>query len=153
MIDPNIAGRHLDRVRFPIDRSKLAELARAFHEVNPAWHGPDAARAAGFEQVPTPPTVTVLADHWRTEGALAHAHAIEADVRRLLHGEAAWQYLAPVQDGDELTAQARVVEVRERKGARGGVMTLVTIETEYVNQHGALAVLRRDTLIETGIPA
>lgn len=153
MIDPSIVGRDLNRVRFPIDRSKLAELARAFHEVNPAWHGPDAARAAGFDHVPTPPTVTVLADHWRTEGALEHARAIGADVRRLLHGEAAWQYFAPVQDGDELTAQARVVDVKAREGARGGAMTLVTIETEFVNQHGALAARRRDTLIETGAPA
>lgn len=153
MIDPSIAGSDLDCVRFPIDRGKLAELARAFHEINPAWHGQDAARAAGFDRVPTPPTVTVLADHWRSAGALEHALALGADLRRLLHGEASWEYLAPVQDGDELTAQSRVLEVEARRGARGGAMTLVRIETAFTNQNGVLAVLRRDTLIETGDPA
>lgn len=153
MIDPDIRGTQLDEVRFPVERSKLAELARAFHETDPAWHDPAAARTAGFDDLPVPPTVTVLADHWREHGALGLALAIGADVQRLLHGEAAWEYLEPIAPGDELTARSRVADVTTRAGKRGGAMTLVSIETEFTNQHGILAVRRRDTLIETGAPA
>jgi hypothetical protein len=32
-------------------------------------------------------------------------------------------------------------------------MTLITIETAFTNQDGAVAVIRRDTLIETAPPA
>src|SRR5437870_10123721 len=88
MIDSTITGTDLDTVRFPIERSKLAELARAFHDEDPVWHDVEAATAAGFEAVPVPPTVTVLADHWRRGGALGPALALGADLRRLLHGEA-----------------------------------------------------------------
>jgi hypothetical protein len=138
MIDPQMAGRELGTVTFPVERSKLMELARAFHDDDPLWH--DTA----------PPTVTVLADHWREHGALSAAIALGADLERLLHGEAAWEYLVPVRPGDTLTATSRVGEITTREGKRGGAMTLVAIETDFVNQHGELAVRRRDTLIERG---
>lgn len=73
MIDPGIKGKELSTVEFPLDRSKLAELARALHDDDPVWHDATAAAAAGFDGVPVPPTATVLADHWRPKGALEHA--------------------------------------------------------------------------------
>ena len=149
MIDPAIAGRELGSFRVPIDRSKLAELARAHHDDDPVWYDEAAAADAGFDTIPVPPTVTVLADHWRPGGALGPALAIGADVERLLHGEASWEYLEPITVGDELTATARVTDVAEREGKRGGTMTLVTIQTDFANQHGQLVARRRDTLIET----
>jgi acyl dehydratase len=91
----------------------------------------------------------VLAAHWRREGALTGAQALGLDVARLLHGEASWEYLVPVRAGDELAGTARVVDVTTREGRRGGTMTLITIETAFTNQDGAVAVIRRDTLIET----
>lgn len=150
MIDDSIVGREFGETRFPIDRSKLAELARAYHDDSPVWHDADAAAAAGFDSVPMPPTVTVLADHWREGGALGPALAIGADLERVLHGEASWEYLAPVRIGDELTARARVVDVTTRQGKRGGAMTLVTLETEFTNASGELVVRRSDTIVETG---
>lgn len=150
MIDDSIKGRTLGSVSFPVDRSKLMELGRSFFDPDPLWHDSDAASAAGFDHVPTPPTVTTLLDHWRAGGALETAAAIGADLARVLHGEAAWEYLAPVRAGDTLTSSATITDVTRREGKRGGTMTLVTIQTEFTNQDGELAVRRRDTLIETG---
>ncbi|HMJ36697.1 MAG TPA: MaoC family dehydratase N-terminal domain-containing protein [Baekduia sp.] len=150
MIDRNAVGQDLGSVRFPIERGKLAELARAFHEPDGLWHDPDAATQAGLGDVPVPPTVTVLADHWREHGALEHAIALAADLDRLLHGEASWEYLAPVRLGDELTARSHVTDLTTREGRRGGAMTLVSIETTFHNQRDELVVRRQDTLIETG---
>jgi acyl dehydratase len=149
MIDPALAGRSLDRVRFPLDRSKLAELARALHDPDPVWHDLEAATAVGFARVPLPPTATVLADHWRDGGALAPALALGADLGRLLHGEAEWEFVAPICVGDELVADARVADIEQREGRRGGTMTLATLETEFRNGAGEVVVRRRDTLIET----
>lgn len=148
MIDVNIAGRELGEVTFPVERSKLAELARAFGDHDPVWHEPGAARAAGFADVPTPPTVTVLTEHWREGGVLAMVAAIGADPSRVLHGEATWEYHVPVRLGDILTARQTVRDVASREGKRGGTMTMVTIDTTFTNQRGELAVVRTDTLIE-----
>jgi len=151
MVDPSITGREIATITFPVDRSKLAELARAFGDGDPAWHDPDAAAAAGFDAVPTPPTVTVLADHWRSGGVAGLVEAIGADLARVLHGEAEWEYRKPVRMGDILTSRQRVSNVTQRQGRRGGTMTLIAIETEFTNQRGELAVRRTDTLIEREI--
>jgi acyl dehydratase len=153
MIDPDIIGRQLPPVTFPVDRSKLKELSRAFLDDDPVWHEPGAARAAGFDGPPLPPTATVLVDHWRDGGALALAEAIGADLARVLHGQATWEYLAPVRLGDELTAKTTVTDVTTREGRRGGSMTLVTIATDFSNHDGVLVVRRTDVLIETGAKA
>ena len=148
MIDPGILGREIGEISFPVDRSKVAELARALGDDDPVWHDPQAARAAGFDGVPTLPTVTVLVDHWRRGGVEALVDAIGADLSRVLHGEAEWHYLAPVRMGDTLTARQVVSGVTKRQGKRGGTMTLVKVDTEFTNQRGELAVRRTDTLIE-----
>ena len=148
MIDPGIVGREIGAISFPVDRSKVAELARAIGDDDPVWHDPRAARSAGFEGVPTLPTVTVLADHWRSGGVEALVDAIGADLSRVLHGEAEWHYLIPVRMGDTLTARQVVSGVTQRQGKRGGTMTLVKVDTEFTNQRGELAVRRTDTLIE-----
>jgi len=151
VVDPSIVGQELGEITFPVDRSKLAELARAFGDADPVWHDPQAARAAGFDAVPTPPTVTVLADHWRTGGVAGLVEAIGADLSRILHGEAEWEYLTPVRLGDTLTSRQIVKDVTQRQGKRGGTMTLIKIDTEFTNQRGELAVRRTDTLIEREI--
>lgn len=150
MIDPAIAGADIGTVRFPVDRSKLAELARAFGDDDPVWYDAAAATAAGFDGIPVLPTTTVIADHWRPGGATAMIDAIGADLPRVLHGEASWEYLAPLRAGAELTATQRVDSVTTKEGRRGGSMTLVQLVTDFADEQGTLVVRRRDTLIEKG---
>lgn len=150
MIDTNDDGKRLGTVRFPIDRSKLMELARALGDEDPVWHDPEAARAAGFDGVPVPPTVTVLADHWRPGGALAMVEALDLDLARVLHGEAEWELLRPLRAGDELTADQRLERVTTREGKRGGTMRLLAVLTEFSDAGGEVVVRRRDTIIERG---
>ncbi len=154
MINPSIAGTDLGEVRFPIERSKLAELSRAYGDDDPVWHDAEAARAAGFDTLPTPPTATILGDHWRPGGIVELAREIGADPARLLHGEASWELLQPIAPGDELVARQRVESVKTREGKRGGTMTIVTLETEFVNaKRGEVVARRRDALIESGVPS
>lgn len=150
MIDPAIVGNEIGSVRFPVDRSKLAELARSFGDDDPVWYDRDAAREAGFDDIPVPPTMTVIADHWRPGGAVAMVDAIGADLARVLHGEASWEFLAPVRAGAELTATQRVEDITTREGKRGGSMTLVALVTDYTDADGTVVARRRDTLIERG---
>jgi acyl dehydratase len=148
VVDTSIVGRELAEIAFPIDRSKCAELGRAFGDTDPVWHDPTAATDVGFTAVPTFPTVTVLADHWRSGGVAGLVEAIGADLSKVLHGEVEWEYFTPVRMGDILTMRQSVADVTQREGKRGGVMTLVRIDSDFTNQRGELAVRRTDTLIE-----
>ena len=151
MIDPAIVGKQLGETTFPIERSKLAELARAFGDPDPVWHDPRAARAAGFDAVPTPPTVTVLSTHWAEGGVSGLVDAIGADLARVLHGETEWEYLVPVRMGDTLTSRKTVEDVTQRQGKRGGTMTMIKIRNEFTNQRGEVAIRATDLLIEREI--
>ncbi|MGH7950151.1 MAG: FAS1-like dehydratase domain-containing protein, partial [Candidatus Binataceae bacterium] len=72
------------------------------------------------------------------------------DIRRILHGEQEFEFYKPIFVGDVLTGQARVADLYEKEGGRGGKMTFLVVETEYKNQRGEKVALARSTLIETG---
>lgn len=66
--------------------------------------------------------------------------------RGWLNGGDHFEYLEPVRIGDTIRARARLAEVYEKQGSSGGLLFLV-FETDYVNQHGRLAVRVRGTRI------
>jgi acyl dehydratase len=148
MLDPSLIGKDLDEFPLPVERSKVREFARALLDDDPVYQDADAAKDAGFGDIPAPLTFAVAAGHFRED--LAVFESCGFDIKRMLHGESSWEYLAPVSVGDELTARRRVVDVATRPGKRGGDMTLVTYEIEFVNQHGDTVVRQRDVLIQTG---
>lgn len=147
MADDPLTGRDLGTMTFPVDRSKVREFARALGDPDPVYTDVDAARAAGFSDIPVPPTFVVSSAHWREEDNIA---TLGLDLRRVLHGECGWEYHGPVVVGDELTASRRVSGVSTREGRRGGTMTMVSIETDFTNQRGELVVRQTDVLVETG---
>ena len=61
-----------------------------------------------------------------------------------------FEFYKPILVGDVLTGTARVVDVLEREGGRGGKMTFMITEIEYKNQQGEKVAIARATLIETG---
>lgn len=141
-------GRTLGRVTFAIERSKLREFARALHDDDAVWHDEAAAAEAGFDGVPAPPTITVLAAHWTAGGLIGPPLELGMDIDRLLHGESAWTIERPVRLGDVLSATMTVADVTRREGRRGGTMTLLVIETAFVDADGAPVATLRDTWVE-----
>jgi acyl dehydratase len=150
LIDPNVVGQVVDEVRMPVERGKVIELARALFDDSPVYSDPEAAAAAGFAGVPAPLTYSVVAMHWRERDDDRMVEELGLDVARVLHGQVSWTYLAPVHVGDELHGVRRVTDVATKQGSRGGTMTIVSMETEYTNQHGTLVLRQADKLIERG---
>lgn len=148
MADDSLTGRDLGTMTFPVDRSKVREFARSLGDPDPVYTDLDAARAAGFTDIPVPPTFVVSSAHWREEDNMVATLGL--DLRCVLHGECGWEYHGPVVVGDELTASRRVSGVSTREGRRGGTMTMVSIETDFTNQRGELVVRQTDVLVETG---
>ncbi len=148
MPDASQVGLVLDEVTFPVERGKVREFARALHDPNPIHQDAEAAEAAGFAAIPAPLTFPMVAMMWRERDA-----AIEDlgfDFKRLLHGGTTWDYVRPIEVGDELTIERVVKAVDERQGKRGGVMTFVTIEATIKDAAGDLVARQTDTLIQTG---
>jgi acyl dehydratase len=148
MAERDLVGICIDEVEFPVEEGKIREFALAVGDPDPIYLDRAAARSAGHPAVPAPPTFSIVAAHWRDQSAMVARLGL--DLRRIVVGEAQWEYFAPVYAGDRLSGARVVRDVSERSGRQGGRMTLITIETELHNQRGELAVRQRDLIIETG---
>lgn len=148
MASADLVGTTVDRVRFGVEEGKIREFVIAVGEPDPIYRDLEAARAAGHPAIPAPPTFVVVAGHWRDQSAMVTTLGL--DIRSVVIGEAAWEYLAPIYAGDRLTATRIVESVVERPGRRGGTMTLITLYAEFRNQHDEPCVRQRDVVISLG---
>jgi acyl dehydratase len=145
-IDKSIVGSTGKPFTVPIEWSKVREFARAIRDPNPVYFDPELAKKE-CNGIPVPPTFLQVAAFWQGADSIPTANF---DLRRILHGEQEFEYFKPVLVGDVLTGTARVVDVLEREGGRGGKMTFMITEIEYKNQKGEKVAIARATLIETG---
>lgn len=140
-----LKGRVVDHVTFPVEAGKIREFARATLATSVIHEDAQAALRQGFAALPVPPTFAVSVAHHRT---VDEASALGLDLRRVLHGEASWEYFKPVVAGDVLTAHREVADVIQREGGRGGKMTMIVIRTDFTTADGELAIRQSDTIIE-----
>jgi len=109
---------------------------------------PREAQARGHADLLATATHVVVSGHYRDQRAVVAALGL--DLRRIVVGSTAWEYARPLRAGDTLSGTRRVAGDEIRVGRRGGTMRLVTLETEYVDSDGAVAVRQFEVLIERG---
>jgi acyl dehydratase len=142
MIDPSFVGMTFPPFSYEVDRAKIRELAAATGDQNPLYRDLAAAQAAGFPDLPAPPTLPTLFGFWPSTSLLDHLRTIGVELRRVLHGEEEYEYHRPVFPGDIMTGAMTITNIRSRK-----TMDLVTLETTYTNQRGELAVVAKTLMI------
>jgi acyl dehydratase len=147
MADKSMVGRTGKPFTMLVEWSKVREFARAIKDPNPLYFDPELGKkeAGG---IPVPVTFLQTAAFWQDGDSSPGMGGF--DIRRILHGEQEFEFYKPIFVGDVLTGQARVADLYEKEGGRGGKMTLLVIETEYKNQRGEKVAVARSTLIETG---
>ncbi|MDH6679211.1 acyl dehydratase [Rhodococcus sp. LBL1] len=138
----------IDRVEYTVEQGKIREFARATFSTDPVHTDPAAAREAGFDHVPATLTHTVVAGHQRDQRSFVDALGLALE--RVVVGSVTWTYLRPLVAGDHVIGTRRVVDDVQREGKRGGMMRVVTLETEYHDAAGELVVRLEEILIERG---
>lgn len=128
-------GTVVDEFSFAVEDGKVREFARAIQDPSDPVGG-------------VPLTFTAVAAHYRD--ARAAVEKLGFDMKRVVVGEVEWQYSRPLVVGDRLSARRVVADVKTREGSRGGTMKLVTLETEFRDAAGDVALRQREVLIETG---
>ncbi len=137
-------GVALTPVTFEIERGKIREFALATGDLNPIYHDLTAARAAGYVDLPIPPTFPTTFMRWGRKPSGTPPEDLGFPHARVLHGEEEYTYLAPIYPGDTLTGIQSLIDVKERNG-KLGVMEIATLETVFTNQDGQ-EVLRARTV-------
>lgn len=140
MFDKSKLGHSFPSFTITVERCKLSELALALGDENPIYYDPAAARAAGYDDVPLPPTAATIFTFWGNTKLWEQLASVGINVTRILHGEEEYEYVLPIAANDVLTGVTTIVDGKSRP-----TMDIVTTETRYTNQHNHY-VLRVKTM-------
>ncbi len=147
MVNREMIGKILANYYLEVDRSKIRELAAAVGDPNPIYRDVKAARAAGYPDLPAPPTFgTVLCFWGNTEGFIPFKDLNIMQPNLVLHGEEEYTYYTPIFAGDTVHGTVTLAEVREKKG-KTGTLEFLVFEFNYTNQNGDRVMRTRQTAI------
>ena len=153
-LDPSFIGRKGGRARIVVERSAVSNFARAVKDFNPIYHDETAAKAAGFADIPAPPTFLIAASVWGGFKELQPADPGDnpmADVVAeyakqgglLLHGEQGFTFERPVVVGDVLDSETEIVDTYTK-----GSMTFTVAESRFTDaETGELVAVSRNNFI------
>ena len=149
MFDASQIGQSFPPYTVEVERGKIGELALAIGDANPIYQSRQAAQAAGYAEVPLYPTSPTIFAFWGVgyPQLLEHWASLGLAVERVLHGEEAFEYLAPITVGDTLTGIMTLVEARTTTGRAGSSLDILTFEFRYTNQHGEPALRLRKVIL------
>ncbi|MFG5779359.1 MaoC family dehydratase N-terminal domain-containing protein [Comamonas sp. J-3] len=144
MIDMQWIGHEFRSSEMAIERGRLRFFAKAVGETNPVYTDVEAARAAGYSDLPAPPTFLFAAE--LDSGAMfERLDAMAIPLGKLLHGEQGFEYFAPVVAGDTVTVRTRVADIYVKKN---GALEFVEMLARVSNQRGEhVASLRSLTVV------
>lgn len=143
MIDRKWIGYETTPAVLPIERSRLIFFAKAIGETDPIYTDVEAARAAGYADLPAPPTFLFAAelDSGQTAQLLSN---LGVSVARLLHGEQGFSYRRLVCAGDTVAVRSRIIDIYDKKN---GALEFIVKSGKAVNQHGEPVAELRSILI------
>ncbi len=142
MVRREVLGLEGTPFELPVERGKIREFARATQSEAPAY-------LEHPEPVMPPTFLTVAGWFWQT-GTADVGTQVGADPDRVLHAGQEYVFHGPPpRAGTALTGQARVSDIYEKEGRRGGTMTFFTITTEFRDTDGNLVAESSSTGVET----
>jgi acyl dehydratase len=156
MADKSKLGMEFPPYSIKVEKNKIAEFAAAVAQkddietIRDIYRDEEAARRAGYESIPIPPTFPTSFVFWTGGGLLGTVNGVGADLSRLLHSEEEYEYFAPICAGDILTRKMKVVEMYDRgkKERKGWYAEITVLQTDVINQRGELVMRARTTFIE-----
>lgn len=143
MIDKKWIGYELPASVLPIERSRLQFFAKAIGETDPVYTDVEAAKAAGYADLPAPPTFLFAAE--LDSGVVFKLlDQLEIPIAKLLHGEQGFVYHRPACVGDTITVRSTIDDIYDKKN---GALEFVVKTSRASNQHGELVAELRAVLV------
>jgi N-terminal half of MaoC dehydratase len=150
-------GRVFGKEIVAIERAPVSNFATAVRERHDVFFDPRSAQAAGFADIPVPPTYPFAMFHWGNFADVRAAHGIDPVppnplgdimdqlghiglviaefIKRMgpgvtLHAEQSFEYLRHVTVGDVLIGKTRVADLYQRQSSRG-TLTFIVVESAW----------------------
>lgn len=143
-----------------VERATVSSFATSVLDHNPVYRNRDVARAAGFDDIPAPPTYFFSAaqnyGQWEEEqppdptgGSNPMADVMGGLMSTgglILHGEQEFTYHRPVVVGEKLRQRGVVRDIYQ-KATGDRTMTFMVIETTYTDDAGEPVVVSTMNLL------
>jgi acyl dehydratase len=143
--DPSLVGHETPRVTYSVTPADVARFADAIGDANPLFRDPAQAATAGFPAPLVPPTFVT---RFRVP---SEQIGLDPTRMQVLHGEQQYEYLRPLQVGQQVVAWNRVAGVRS--SARTGGMSILTVEAPGETPGGEPLFLGRAVVVvREGMP-
>ena len=143
MIDKSFIGRELAPSTLTLERGRLRFFAQAIGETDPVYSDVDAARAAGYADLPAPPTFLFAAE-LDSGQSMALLELLQIPLSKLLHGEQGFTYHRAACAGDTITVRPRITDIYDKKG---GALEFVVKTAEARNQRDELVAELRTVIV------
>jgi acyl dehydratase len=131
---------------YQIGRELIRNFATAIKDDNPIYHDPEAARAAGYQDVVAPPTFLITMG-FRDRSYMAD-QTLNLNYAMVVHGEQQFVLHRPVVAGDEVRSQATITNI-----ADAGRNEKMTVESKILDSSGETIAVAINTLISRGTAA
>ena len=153
MADQSKLGFEFPVYTFTVEKEKIIEFAIAVsqkenkEQINPIYYDEEAAKKAGYQGIPVPPTFPTSSFFWTGGGLMATVKTLGIDLSKLLHREEEYEYFGSIYAGDVITRKMKVIDML-KKGTGDKSVEVTVLETELINQRGELVLKYRTKLIE-----
>ena len=143
MIDKKWIGFKLPVSELNIDRSRLRFFSKAIGETSSIYTDVEAARAAGYADLPAPPTFLFAAelDSGASDQLL---QKLEVPIAKILHGEQSFCYHQSACAGDTITVHSQVDDIYDKKN---GALEFIVKSSRAINQHEQLVAEMRTVIV------
>jgi len=138
---------------YEVTTTSVRAFARGVGYTDPVYFDLDAAKAAGYRNLPAPPTYlgTPVFIPGRSDDTFSNPREgqprVNHGLKNVLDGGTEVEYYEDICAGDILIGVSRVADLRVRDSKAIGKMLIVFMETRYTNQNRKLAALLRSQVI------
>ena len=148
-VDKSVIGQCTGRWKVVIERGPVSNFAKAVTDSSPVYQDVTAAKAAGFDNIPAPPTWAFAMNNWGvfpedqpednpakpggTSPVMQIMGGLMAKGGMILHGEQEFTYHRPLSVGDVLVGEGTVVDLYEKE-AKGKTMTFLVTENAFKDE-------------------
>ena len=143
MIPSSAVGTPLPPTSAVIERGRLRFFDEAIGETDPLYTDLETARAAGYEDLPVPPTF-LFGLELDAPAPFAWLFDFGVDLRFILHGSQRFNYESLAFAGDELLLTPTISSVYEK---RGGALEFVVVDTVVTRRSERIAMFTKTIVV------
>jgi len=144
-LDTRAKGKAYPPHQYEVGKEKIREYASAVGEDRPVYFDREAAKAAGFRDIPAPPMFAVVYSAGSVGPAVLDPE-VGINLAMMVHGGQEFVWGEPVCAGDTITTTTTVKDIHEAGG-----MGFYVFESVSVNQNGQEVVRATWTNIVRGV--